>query len=583
MNERIKLLLEEMEKQGVEACIIPTSDCHLSEYTPECFKLRHWLTGFTGSAGTLVVTKERAGLWTDGRYYLQAEKELSGSDIELFYASEKECMKPEEFLIENTAEASVVGICGRLFSKKELDEIIDALKEKNISVKSEFNPFVIWKERPQFPDSKAFLTDGFCGETTASKLLRIREKMKEDGVTHYISAMADAVMWVLNVRGGDIEYTPVILSYLLIGSDFVNFYADEKKFSNEIKAYLKKCEVTLCGYEKIYDDIRLLKESGCLAADFSKTNYSLLCGVKCNLKNIDDYIGKEKCIRNKTEAENIKKAYIKENIALIKSFYEIYNTSKALDECDVCDIIEKHRKENEGYIEPSFSTIAAYGKNAVIIHYSPEKGKCSEVKKEGMLLIDTGGQYTEGTTDTTRTLILGEIPEETAENYTLVLKGMLKLSSAEFLKGTCGRDIDICARGSLLKKGLNYRHGTGHGVGYMLCVHEGPQAISPRSEVALEEGMTITDEPGIYISNEYGVRIENHLLVKEKRKTEYGTFLGFEILNYCPIGTKGIRAGILSEEEKVHLNDYNKKVKELYKEKLSENEYKWLLEYIKEI
>ena len=321
MNDNIVILLNEMKKQGISSCIIPTSDFHLGEYTPECFKLREWLSGFSGSAGTLVVTEKRSGLWTDGRYYLQAEKELSGSGIELFYAAEKDCIPPERFIIENTEENSISGICGKVFSKKELDRIIGVLKKSNISVNSAFNPFAVWENRPAFPSSKAFLLEEkFSGEEAPSKIARIREKMRKEGFTHYVVCASDAVMWLLNIRGRDIPYTPVILSYLLVGDKYVHLYADEKKFSDNIKAYLKECGVLLCDYDKIYDDIKSLDENAFLAADFSKVNYSLLEGIKCAFKHRNDFIENEKCIRNKTEEANLRKAYIKENTALIKSF-----------------------------------------------------------------------------------------------------------------------------------------------------------------------------------------------------------------------------------------------------------------------
>ncbi|MEE0867328.1 MAG: M24 family metallopeptidase, partial [Clostridia bacterium] len=293
---------------------------------------------------------------------------------------------------------------------------------------------------------------------------------------------------------------------------------------------------------------------------------------------IEDIVEELKAVKNETELKNIKNAYIKENTALIKSFYEIYNSDN-ITEFDVVQIIEKHRKALEGYIYPSFQTIAAYGANGAMMHYAPSENNCAKIKKEGMLLIDTGGQYWEGTTDTTRTLIMGEITREEAHNYTLVLKANLALSGAVFKKGLAGRDVDILPRSVLYKEGLDYRCGTGHGVGYLLCVHEGPQRISPLCNTPLAEGMTVTDEPGVYTEGRYGIRIENHLAVKHVMKTEYGDFLGFDVLNYCPIGTKGLEKEILSEKEIEIINEYNDKCIEIVGQYLTKEELQWLKIY----
>lgn len=572
-----------MKKEGVSACVIPTNDPHLSEYTCRHFKLREWLSGFTGSNGTLVVTMNKAGLWTDGRYYIQAEKELSGTGITLFKASEKETQKISDFIIENVPKSSLVGLDGTLFSKRELDNLKQKLKENEIIIKTRFDASVLWENKPPMPSEKAFLLeDRFSGESAEEKIKRLRITLKGNEVDFYATALSDSVMWLLNIRGGDILYTPVMLSYLFVSGSRVILFAQKEKVS-EISGYLEGIGVEVCDYSAFYEFLASLDKEKRMAVDFDKSNYEMVNSASCHIVNKPDFIENLKAIKNETEISNIKKAYIKENIALLKSFFEIYNTKEEIDECDVRDIIEKNRKKQKGYLYPSFETIAAYGINAAMMHYSPQKDKCAIIKKEEMLLIDTGAQYREGTTDTTRTLVFKMPNKEIRRLYTLCLKGNINLSKAIFKENTKGSELDILARGPLLKEKKDYRCSTGHGVGYLLCVHEGPQRISPSSSVILKPYMTVTNEPGVYEENKFGIRIENHLAVVLKGESEYGKFLGFEVLNYCPIGTNVLLPELLNEEERAFLNSYNKKCQSLYKKNLTQEEYKWLINYTKEI
>lgn len=579
----IDLLRKEMKKHNIDACIVPTADPHLSEYIPDCYKLRQWLCGFTGSAGELVVTKNDSGLWTDGRYYIQAEMELSGSETKLYKASEKETIKIHEYLVNRLNKNDRVGIDGKMFSKSSADFLEKKLRKKGIVLVNDFDPSVIWGNRPPQPQGKAFILEKkYAGESAQSKINRIRSKMAEDKADYFIVSSLEEVMWLLNIRGNDISYTPVMLCYFMLGKKDAFLYVDKEKLTENVKEYLTKIGVNVKNYNDIYYDVKKLGKRETAVIDFSKTNSFLISSVKCAVNDKKSYIDIMKCIKNPVEIENIKKAYIKENVALIKSFYEIYNSEK-LTECTVSDIIEKNRKSQENYISPSFETIAAYGKNAAMMHYSPDRENDVEIKQSGMLLIDTGAQFLEGTTDTTRTLILGDITEEEAENYTLVLKGNIALASAVFPYKTRCCELDALARNALWKKGLDYRCSTGHGVGHVLGVHEGPVRISALCDLVLKEGMTVTDEPGVYKEDCYGIRIENHLFVKEKNNTEYGKFLCFEPLNYCPIGTEYLIKGLLTEEEICYINDYNKKVAELYKEKMTEEEYQWLKNYARKI
>lgn len=579
MKERVTLLRQFMKNHGVDACIIPTSDPHLSEYTCECYKLREWFSGFTGSAGTLVVTKAKSGLWTDGRYYIQAENELKGTGITLFRASEKETISIEDFLLENLSKGELVGLDGRLFSKNYLDKIKAKLLEKEIIIKPRFDASVLWEDKPSLPMGKAFsLSEAYAGESVESKIKRLRKLMEENSADIYVTAMADSIMWLLNIRGCDVSYTPVMLSYLFVSKEDVFLFAHKEKTTD-----LDNECFEIKDYDEFYDFLSKLDKEKVLAADFSETNYEIINSANCKIKNNSDYIQNMKAVKNVTELSNIKKAYIKENIALIKSFYEIYSSLGNIDECDVQDIIERKRTQSEGYLYPSFCTVAAFGANAAMMHYSPQKDSCAKIETDSMLLIDTGGQYLEGTTDTTRTLIIGNIPREVKKLYTLVLKGNIALSNAVFPKGSLGRDVDILARGPLWSVGKDYRCGTGHGVGYLLCVHEGPQRISPKSDTELKVGMTVTNEPGVYEENQFGIRIENHLAVVNIENTQYGQFLGFDVLNFCPIGTDGLLTELLTNEEKKWLNDYNEKCQMLYREHLTMEEYQWLTDYTKKI
>ncbi len=578
---KLDILRQYMKKQNLSAVVIPTADMHLSEYISEHYKLRQYVSGFTGSAGTLVVTNKNAGLWTDGRYYIQAERELSGSGISLYRASEKETVKIHEFLKGSLSENDVIGLDGRLFSKKYLDSFISKLG--NIKVNTDCDIAQIWENRPPEPMEKAFLLEEkYSGEGASSKISRVRSIMREDSFTHYVASAPECIMWLLNIRGNDVKDTPVVLSYLMLTGKNVILYVHGEKLTDEVSSYLKEHNIEVAGYEKIYEDVQNLSENDYTAVDFSLTNYSLVNKIASPKKDFKDVIYNLKCIKNCVEIENIKKTYVKENVSLTKAFYEIYH-SENIDECAVCEIIEKYRRENEEYFSPSFDTIAAYGANAAMMHYSPEKGKCCRIEKKGMLLIDTGGQYFGGTTDTTRTLVMGELSDEEKESLTLVLKSHIAIITAVFPDGTKCCEIDSLARMPLWKKGLDYRCSTGHGVGYMLGVHEGPQRLSTACNEKLISMMTLTDEPGVYTENMYGIRIENHLCVKEAFKTEYGRFLKFEVLNYCPIGTEGFLPRLLTDEEKMWLNGYNEKCRETISPYLGKEEREWLIQYTKAI
>jgi len=578
---KLEALRKHMKENSVSAVVIPTADTHLSEYISDCYKLREYVSGFTGSAGTLVVTKEDAGLWTDGRYYLQAEKELSGSGITLYKASEKDCIKISDYLKENLLKSDTVGVDGRLFSKKYLDEFV--VKIGDVKVNTSYRPDEIWAERPPEPVEKVFVLDEkYSGRSAEEKISAVRELMKKDGFTHYLVSSPDCIMWLLNLRGNDVRYTPVALSYLIMTDKEVTLYINPEKLTENVKEHLRLYNIKTADYNDVYADLAKIGENAFLAADYSLTNYYLLGCANCAKKNIKDFICGLKAIKSETEIENIKNAYIKENVALTKAFYEIYH-SRNIDECDVTDIIEKHRSKSEGYFSPSFDTIAAFGTNAAMIHYCAKRGKCAKIGENGLLLIDTGGQYFEGTTDTTRTLALGDISDEEKEMLTLVLKGHIAIQTVVFPEGTRFSELECLARIPLWKKGLDFRHSTGHGVGYMLSVHEGPHRLSSKCDDKIKVNMTLSDEPGVYIEEKFGIRIENHLYVKEAFSSEYGKYLSFETFNYCPVGTEALLPSLMTNEEKEWLNAYNEKCRELIAPYLTEAEAEWLKSYTKAV
>lgn len=580
----IEILRNEMNKNGIAACIIPTADPFLSEYTAEHYAFRSFLCPFSGSAGTLVVTHSGSGLWTDGRYYIQAERELSGTETELFRASEKNTEKIHEYLCRVLKKGDSVCTFGELFSRFYLDRLRANIEKHGLRLVTGSDFSYIWNSRPPLPNGRIFtLPDEYTGESAGSKLARLREKMHGKGVTHYVIGAADCAMWLLNIRGSDVEYTPVALCFMLVSENDAVLYTEPEKADAAVLSALAECGVSLRPTGEIYRDISALPEKAVLAADFSKTNYALTTAAKCGCKHFPDFAGQMKCIKNAVEIQNIKQAYIYENTALIKSFYEIYNSGRRMDECAVSEIIEKNRKANADYMYPSFATIAAFGANAAMMHYSPKKGRCSEIGEDGMLLIDAGAQFPFGTTDTTRTLVFGKLTDEQRENYTLVLKANIALANAVFPQGTAANAVDCTARMPLWKKMLDYRCGTGHGVGCCLCVHEDPPRLSPSAAVILQEGMTVTDEPGVYIENGYGIRIENHLHVVCRGKSEYGTFLAFEPLNYCPVGTEPIDGGLLDNSERAWLNEYNEEVRRLSEPYLTKEEFAWLTQYTKKI
>lgn len=581
-NEKIALLRGEMDKNNLKGYIVPTGDPHISEYVADFYRFRHWISGFTGSAGTFALTDKKSGLWTDGRYYIQAEIELDGSECVLYKAYEPGVISYVQFFCEELEEGDRVGIDAKLFSKGTVTGIQKEFNKKGIELVVDCDLSYIWQDRPALPYTQLFVLDEkYSGESAESKVKRLRGKFNEAGATAFVTNTLDDIMWLYNVRANDVHCCPFALSYALVTNNEAYFYVSDKQMSESVKAYLDKNGVTVKDYEDIYADVAALGESETVALKSNATNYMLYTAAKCAVKETADFIENMKAVKNEVENENLKNAYIKDCAALVKSFYKIYNAPDgSMTERDVCDLLLEERGKMEGNLGASFDTIAAYKGNAAMMHYSPDENNSAVLHKEGMLLIDSGGQYYDGTTDITRTLVLGEISCEEKKAYTLTLKGNIAVCSQQFLKGATGSCLDILARQYLWNEGIDYKCGTGHGVGFLLNVHEGPQGFGPRMRYTypLEEGMNLTVEPGVYVEGRYGIRIENDVIVVKRAENGDGTFYGFDMLSYCPIDTRAIDKSLMTEREIEWLNDFHKAVYEKLSPYLTDEERAWLCE-----
>lgn len=593
--ERIAALRQEMKQRGIDLYLVPTSDFHESEYVGEYFKARKYITGFTGSAGTAVITMEKAGLWTDGRYFIQAEAQLAGTGVKLFKMGEEGVPKIKEYVREHLPKGGCLGFDGRVINGKDGEEYEKLAAEKGgrLSV-SEDLVDLIWKDRPALPAEPVFvLAPEYAGESVAEKLGRVRKKMKErEADVHILTSLYD-IAWLLNVRGGDISHVPVVLSFLMLGADYCNWYVNNKILNQELISYLKENQITVKAYDQIYRDVEALAAGTRVLLEKAVVNFRICHSLKEGIKVID---GENptlmmKAVKNPTELANTVKAHIKDGVAVTRFMYWLKNTvgKEELTELAASDYLEGLRKEQEHFLDLSFDTISAYGPNGAMMHYSATISSNAVLKPEGFLLVDSGGHYLEGSTDITRTFALGPLSRQQKEHFTAVCRGNLNLADARFLSGCRGTNLDILARGPLWDLDLDYKCGTGHGVGHILNVHESPNGIRWRivpernDSCVLEEGMITTDEPGVYLEGQYGIRIENELICRKGEKNEYGQFLYFENITYAPIDLDAILPEEMSPAERRRLNTYHKKVYETLSPYLTEEEKQWLKEYTREI
>jgi Xaa-Pro aminopeptidase len=589
-KDKIEQLRAIMASNGIAAYIAPSSDPHLSEYLPDCWKFRAWLSGFTGSAGTLVVTANAAALWTDSRYFLQAEQELDGTGIELCKMGLTNTPSIEDWLSEYLEKNQTVGFDGQLLSHTQSQTLISSLKNKGLKA----NPKIdiindVWNNRPAMPNSKAFEYElRYAGQTISEKLTIIRQELENCKANACILSALDEVAWAFNIRGNDIDYNPVVLAYGLITDKEATLFIDSDKLNEEHAKSLIEQGVTLKPYVKIEKAIKSASSEMVFAIDEARVNHRLYSLIPKELKKVNtlSLVTKLKAQKNPIEIENIRQSLVNDGVAMCKFLHWLENSvvNEKITELTIADKLLTLRKEQEGFISESFNTIAGYRENGAIVHYSATPESAKEIKPEGFLLVDSGGQYLQGTTDITRTIHLGKPTPEEKEDYSLVLKGMIQLSMAHFPAGTRGSQLDTLARMAMWSKGINYGHGTGHGVGAFLNVHEGPQSIRPNENpVTIEPGMIQSNEPGIYRAGKYGIRIENLILCREAMETESGKFYSFETLTLCPIDTKPVKVDLLSKVEKNWLNTYHKTVYEKISPKLTEELKVWLKEKTQEI
>lgn len=592
IKERLAKLRELMKREGYTAYVIPTNDFHLSEYTGDYFKERKFMSGFTGSAGTLVVTEDEAGLWTDGRYYIQAERQLEGSTITLFKQGMKDVPLPEDYLAQKMGEGDVVGFDGRVIPAKWGMDLETCLEKKGAKLCGTKNLIdEIWTDRPAMPKDKLFiLEEKYAGETMAQKVLRVREKMAEAGAGVHILTSLDDIAWLYNLRGSDIANTPVFMAYTMISSESVLLFIDSDKLTAEIRNYLKENHVEVMPYNAIYEWLTWVDKDETVLLDLNKVNYAIVKGLLAKIENQPNPTTLFKAVKNDTEIKNLFTAHIKDGVAVTKFMYWLKtNIGKTeITEISASDYLENCRRA-QGCIDLSFPTISAYNANAAMMHYSATPESNAVLKSEGLLLVDSGGQYYEGTTDITRTMALGPVSDEWKTHYTAVLRGMLNLQNARFLYGCTGLNLDILARGPMWDMDIDYQCGTGHGVGYLLSVHEGPngfrwRVVPERNDSAvLEAGMITTDEPGVYIAGSHGIRIENELVCRKGEANEYGQFMYFEPLTFAPIDLDAIDVNQLTAVDKKRLNAYHKLVFDTVSPYLTEEEAAWLKKYTAEV
>ena len=584
INECVERLRSWMKENGISAFVFPSSDPHNSEYVAEHWKSREWISGFSGSAGTAVVTLEHAALWTDSRYFIAAEKELKGTDFQLMKLRVEGTPSISEWLVRELSnyQKAVVGVDGNVNSFTEVSSMERELASKgNITVRTDADPMAeLWMDRPVIPDNKVSLHPlEYSGESTSSKISRIRKQLADSGADGLLVTALDEIAWVLNLRGSDVHCNPVFVSYLLISPEKVVLYINNVKLLAEVKDYLTSEQIAVDAYEAVVDGLRSY-EGKSLLVDMSSTNYSLATAVPTEkLCEGVSPIASMKAIKNEAEQEGFRAAMLRDGVAVVKFLAWLKPAVEAGGQTEISldERLTALRAEQPKFKGISFDTIVGYEEHGAIVHYEATPETDIPVEPHGLVLIDSGAQYLDGTTDITRTIALGEITEEQRRVYTLVLKGHIQLDMCRFPAGACGSQLDAIARVPMWREGYNYMHGTGHGVGSYLNVHEGPHQIRMEWRPApLQAGMTVTNEPGIYLEGKFGVRIENTLLIVPAETTPFGDFLKFETLTLAPIDTTPIVFEMLSEEEREWLNNYHHRVYESLKPYLTAVEQEWL-------
>ncbi|MCM1144102.1 MAG: aminopeptidase P family protein [Blautia sp.] len=586
IKDRIRQLQDRLKEEGINYYLIPTSDYHHSEYVSDYFKIREYFSGFTGSNGTLVVSQTEAGLWTDGRYFVQAQKELEGSGIVLFRMQEEGVPTIKEYLGQHMQKEEVLGFDGSVVTAAYGMELQEALQSQSITIRHEKDiAGSLWEDRPAMPGKPVILVaEALCGENVSEKLAKVREVMREKQCSAHLLAKLDDLMWLLNIRGADVACNPVALSYGYLTGTECYLFLQKKAMSEELSEYAAKWGITLKDYAEIGAFLES-NASGRVLLDDTNVSYSLhsILQKKAEVVSAPNPSEKLKAVKNPVELANMEKVYLQDSVALTKFIYWLKKNigNLPITEYSAAMHMDDLRRQIDGFLDLSFPTIAAYGENAAMMHYEATESAHKELKPEGMFLIDSGGQYLGGTTDVTRTIVLGKISEEMKLHFTAVAAGMLQLGSARFLYGCTGRNLDILAREPLWNLDIDYKCGTGHGVGYMLNVHEGPQNIRWRysegmQEAVIEAGMVTSNEPGVYKEGSYGIRTENIMVAQNGEKNGDGQFMYFDMLTYVPIDLEGIDTAFMRECDIERLNRYHEAVYEKISPYLDEEERKWL-------
>ncbi len=590
IKTRLSALRNEMAKRNIAIYIVPTADFHESEYVGEYFTARKYMTGFTGSAGVAVITMTEAGLWTDARYFIQATKQLEGSTVTLYKMGEEGVPTVNEYLEKTLEEGQTLGFDGRVVNSAWGKKLEDLVAEKNgkLAVDEDLVD-IIWTDRPALSAQPVRVLDfEYTGKTTKSKLADIRKEMEEKGAdVHLLSSLYD-IAWILNVRGNDIHYVPVVLSYLVITKEECIWFVQDEVVTDELSAYLKANNITTKPYDSFYEYVKEISTDCKVLMNKSVVNYRIQSSVPEGVEVIDDKDPSAlmKAQKNEVELKNTRNAHIKDAVAMCKFMYWLKNNvgKIAMTEISASDYLEALRRE-QGAFDLSFDTICGYAEHGAIIHYGATPETDVEIKPEGLLLVDSGGQYLEGTTDITRTFAVGPVTQEMKSDFTRVLRSNLNLANVKFLYGCTGQNLDVVARQPLWEANLDYKHGTGHGVGHVLNVHEGPNGFhwGRAYNTPFEEGMITTDEPGIYIEGAYGIRLENELICRKGEKNEYGQFMYFENITLVPFDLDAVDESQMNETEKRYLNEYHKAVYDTISPYLTAEEAEWLKTYTRAI
>ena len=592
-SKRITALRAIMKREGIDYYYIPTADFHESEYVVEYFKARKFITGFTGSAGVAVIGQEKAWLWTDGRYFIQAANQIEGSGFGLMKMGQEGVPTVMQYLGEKLQEGQCIGFDARVVNTNDAKEFAKIAAKKHGSLKTDKDLLdEVWTDRPALVHQPAdVLKDEFNGEATASKLARVREQMEKEEAQYHIISTLDDIAWILNVRGNDIPHVPVVLSFLVIGKEDAMWFVEENALSDAVKEMAAECGITIRPYEDVYAYAATIPENSTVLLDKRKVNYRITNALSETVHIVSKANPSQlmKAIKNEIELENTRKAHLLDGIAVTKFMYWLKkNVGKIpMDEVSVSDYLQSLREQMEGYRDISFDTIAGYNANAAMMHYKAEPDTAAKLEPQGMLLVDSGGHYDTGTTDITRTFVLGPISDIQKKHFTMVVKSNLNLANVKFLYGCNGISLDVICREPIWKENLDYQCGTGHGVGYLLNVHEGPNSFRwqyrPGFDNPFEAGMITTDEPGIYLQDQYGIRTENELICVKGEKNQYGQFMGFENITYVPIDLDGIDKQYLNAEDVKQLNDYHKMVYEKISPYMTPEENEWLKEYTRAI